>query len=416
LKTATDLSEHVNSTFLTGTERFRVAFYLALTLVLFVFAINLMVSSLHNLGENLSDTILLATANPFNGLFIGLLVTAILQSSSTTTSLLVAFVASGAMTVEGAVPIIMGANIGTTITSTIVSLGFISKKREFQRAVAVGSYHDFFNILTAAVLFPLEYYYQVVSQISRYFASLIVVDEPTQGFVQSEGFSLGLHPVVVWFNKIIPYGWILVLISIVILFLSILFFRMIVSNLLKVKHPEFFRKFLFANPVKSFAWGIALTAAIRSSTITTSLVVPIVAKNMVSLRKASSFIIGANIGTTITAFIAVFLYAHSRGALIIGFVHFAFNIIGAVLFFGIPYLREIPLELARNLGKLTIRYRIAVFVYLLCTFFLIPFLLIALNKNSVKKPESASENVQINRAVTILITEESGPKTQPSGL
>jgi solute carrier family 34 (sodium-dependent phosphate cotransporter) len=416
VKTETDLSEHINSTSLTRTERFRVGLYLVLTLVLFIFAINLMVSSLHNLGDSLSDTILLATANPFNGLFIGLLVTAILQSSSTTTSLLVAFVASSAMTVEGAVPIIMGANIGTTITSTIVSLGFISKKKEFQRAVAAGTYHDFFNILTAAVLFPLEYYYQTLSRISRYFANLIVVDEPAQGIAPIEGFSLGLHPLVKWFHSIIPYGWILVLLSIAILFLSILLFRRIVANLLKVKHPEFFRKFLFANPLKSFAWGIALTAVIRSSTITTSLVVPIVAKNMVSLRKASSFILGANIGTTITAFIAVLLYADSSEAIIIGLVHLAFNVIGVILFFAIPYLREIPLELARSLGKLTIRYRISGFVYLLCTFFIIPFLLIAFHRNPVKGPGSALENIRNKHRVTILTRHGKWNQTQPSGL
>src|SRR5688572_32986229 len=98
-----------------------------------------MTSSLQHLGRNVAETILLATSNPFTGLFIGLLITAMLQSSSTTTALVVALVASGSITLQSAVPIIMGANVGTTITSTIVSLGFINKKKEFRRAVAAGT-------------------------------------------------------------------------------------------------------------------------------------------------------------------------------------------------------------------------------------------------------------------------------------
>ncbi len=75
-----------------------------------------MVASVQHLNKEIADAILLATANPFVGLFIGLLITAILQSSSTTTALVVAFVVSGSLTLQSAVPIIMGANVGTTIT------------------------------------------------------------------------------------------------------------------------------------------------------------------------------------------------------------------------------------------------------------------------------------------------------------
>ena len=88
-----------------------------------------MISSLQKLGGDAIQIIIQATSNPFTGLFIGLLVTALIQSSSATTASIVALVASGSITVQSAVPIIMGANVGTTITSTIVSLGFIQKKQ-----------------------------------------------------------------------------------------------------------------------------------------------------------------------------------------------------------------------------------------------------------------------------------------------
>ncbi|MDX1628323.1 MAG: Na/Pi symporter, partial [Fulvivirga sp.] len=95
---------------------------------IFLFAIELMGEAFNHLSKNVAQSILFATSNPFVGLFIGLLITALIQSSSTSTSMIVAVVASGSITLADAVPMIMGANIGTTLTSTIVSLGFMNKK------------------------------------------------------------------------------------------------------------------------------------------------------------------------------------------------------------------------------------------------------------------------------------------------
>jgi len=145
--------------------------YVLGALLVFLFGLELMLSTLQHLGKAAAETIILATSNPFTALFIGLLITAIIQSSTATTSMTVALVASGSLTLESAVPIIMGANVGTTITSTIVSLGFLPKKKEFRRAVAAGTYHDFFNILTVFILFPLEYYFQFLSRLSQSLAT-----------------------------------------------------------------------------------------------------------------------------------------------------------------------------------------------------------------------------------------------------
>ena len=151
----------------------RVAFILLMVFV-FLFSIDLMGKSFGSLGKEVAESILLATSNPFIGLFIGLLVTALIQSSSTITTMVVAMVASGSLSLPEAVPIIMGANIGTTLTSTIVSLGYINKKEEFKRAIAAGTVHDFFNILTVAILFPLEYHYRLISWMAQRVSSWIV--------------------------------------------------------------------------------------------------------------------------------------------------------------------------------------------------------------------------------------------------
>ena len=87
----------------------------------------------NHLGQDMAQTIDIATSNPFIGLFIGLIITAILQSSSTITSMAVAAVAAGSITLENAIPIVMGANIGTTLTSTIVSMSYVTKAKEFRR-------------------------------------------------------------------------------------------------------------------------------------------------------------------------------------------------------------------------------------------------------------------------------------------
>jgi sodium-dependent phosphate cotransporter len=119
--------------------------------------------------------------------------------------------------------------------------------------------------------------------------------------------------------------------------------------------------------------------------------VPIVAQKIVTLRKAAPFILGANMGTTITAFIAATLNANASSAISIAIAHFLFNLIGVLIFYPVPLLRKVPLELAEGLGKLTLKYRLAGFVYILLTFFFIPFSLIYMNKDSVQVLELSYE-------------------------
>ncbi|XP_063778113.1 sodium-dependent phosphate transport protein 2B isoform X2 [Pseudophryne corroboree] len=94
--------------------------------------------------------------NPVAGLVIGVLVTVLVQSSSTSTSIVVSMVSSGLLTVRTAIPIIMGANIGTSVTNTIVALMQSGDRNEFRRAFAGATVHDFFNWLSVLILLPIE--------------------------------------------------------------------------------------------------------------------------------------------------------------------------------------------------------------------------------------------------------------------
>ncbi|XP_010771392.1 sodium-dependent phosphate transport protein 2A [Notothenia coriiceps] len=105
-------------------------------------------------GEIFQDNAVLS--NPVAGLVVGILVTVLVQSSSTSTSIVVSLVASGLLEVRSAVPIIMGSNIGTSVTNTLVAMMQAAERNEFKRAFAGATIHDCFNWLSVLVLLPLE--------------------------------------------------------------------------------------------------------------------------------------------------------------------------------------------------------------------------------------------------------------------
>ena len=127
-----------------------------MSLYCFLVGINGLSTAIKHMGGDFAENILTTTSNPFIALFIGILSTTIFQSSSTTTSLIVGMVSGGALNLAGAIPMIMGANIGTTVTNIIVSIGHINRGNEFKRAFAAATVHDFFNVFAVLILFPIE--------------------------------------------------------------------------------------------------------------------------------------------------------------------------------------------------------------------------------------------------------------------
>ncbi len=129
-------------------------FLVLAALYLFLVGIGSMGAAFKMMGKSYTEDLLGTTGGPLISLFIGILATTLLQSSSTTTSLVVGLVAAGAIPFHSAIYMVMGANVGTTVTNTIVSLAHITRSVEFQRAFAAATVHDFFNMLVLAVLFP----------------------------------------------------------------------------------------------------------------------------------------------------------------------------------------------------------------------------------------------------------------------
>ncbi len=366
---------------------YRSVIIIAVALYVFLLSINLISTSFGLLGAATVESILYATSNPFIGLFIGLLTTAILQSSSTITTMTVAAVAGGSIAIESAIPIIMGANVGTTVTSTIVSLGYLTKKSEFRRAISAGTVHDIFNIAVVVILFPLELKFHLLSDLSRHITSLIYIGAPNEGVDPIIGInSVFFKSIASAIGNYISNPIILLLISFFLLFGAIKVLSKIIYRDLIGRSKNKLEDFVFRTKYRSFGWGLLITSAIQSSSVTTSLMVPLVATGKVTLRRAFHFILGANIGTTITALIAALF--RSEAAISLAIAHLMFNLIGVLIFLPFPWVTLIPVNLSRKLGALTLKHRMAGFAYILVVFFLVPFTLIYISSNNELKEKS----------------------------
>ena len=347
-------------------------------LYLFLVGINGMSSAIKHMGAGVAESIFTATSNPFVALFIGVFATVLFQSSSTTTSLIVGMVSSGALGISGAIPMIMGANIGTTVTNTIVSVGHINKGNEFKRAFAASTVHDFFNILAVIIIFPIEITFHFIEKLARtlaemLFGSVLNVDvlqakSPIKAAVKSgakfiESFA---------FDNNIVY----LIISVLITFLCLVSIVKLLRSLVLEKIEAFFDQYIFKTALRAIGFGIVLTIMVQSSSITTSLVVPLAGAGVLTLQKIFPFTLGANIGTTVTALLAAL--TGTVAALIAAISHLLFNIFGILIIYCIPQLRAIPLMLAEKISELSIKNKFIPIIYLLIMFGAIPLSIILL--------------------------------------
>ncbi|CAJ1352625.1 unnamed protein product [Effrenium voratum] len=127
-----------------------------LALYCFLFGLDLMGGSFGALGGKGAGQLFTITDNPIAGLMVGILATVLVQSSSTSTSIVVGLVGADVLTVRQAIPIIMGANIGTSVTNTIVSMAHVGDRIELERAFSGATVHDMFNMLSVLTLLPIE--------------------------------------------------------------------------------------------------------------------------------------------------------------------------------------------------------------------------------------------------------------------
>ena len=342
---------------------------------LFLLSIKLFGYSFKAMGSEAAEAIMQTVSNPFVGLITGILTTALVQSSSMTTSLVVGFVAGGAfgadphMAIQLAIPIIMGANIGTSVTNMLVSYGHVGDSDEFERAFSTSVVHDFFNVLAVIVIFPLQYFFNILGT----FASIL-----SMGFVGVGGIKLFnplgaiIKPVAKAIMHYIPVPWLGIVLSLILLFFALRYIVKVMKLLVLEKIEVLFDKYIFKTTARALVLGMIFTAIVQSSSITTSLAVPLAAAGVVTIHQIYPYSLGANIGTTITALLAA-LSTGNQTAITIAFSHLIFNMLGISIF--LP-LKNIPITMAVKFAKWSKTKKYLPALYILFIFFVIPGLLI----------------------------------------
>ena len=346
------------------------------SLYLFLVGIAGMSSAIKRMGSEFAETVLTTTSDPFIALFIGIFATVLFQSSSTTTSLIVGMVSSGSLTIASSIPMIMGANIGTTVTNTIVSVGHINKGTEFKRAFAASTVHDFFNIMAVIIVFPIEMIFHPLQKTSEWFAlkmfgkidniEVLQAKSPIKLAVKSGSQFIQKFT----FDNDIVY----LVLSVFITFLMLYSIVKLLKSLVLKKIEGFFDQYIFNTALKAMAFGVIITIMVQSSSITTSLVVPLAGAGVLTLRQIFPFTLGANIGTTVTALLAAITGTVS--ALVAAFSHLLFNITGIVIIYCIPVLRNIPLKCAEIISEQAVTKKYLPLLYLFFIFVLVPLCII----------------------------------------
>ena len=364
--------------------------------------------------------------NPIAGMLVGVLVTVLVQSSSTSTSIIITMVAADLFTVRQAISLIMGANIGTSVTSTIVALAQSSDRTEFRRAFAAATVHDMFNFLCVLVLLPLEaatgYLYHLsfallpeglassekppdilkaltkpftkaVISIDKNVIKRIAAAETQAALDELEGermlkhfFGLGPEDL-----SDMAAGGIVLIGALTILCVTLFLIVLTLKSLLKGRIAVWLHKSVNGNvpDIKCggitipMAWlsgylamltGLFVTICVQSSSITTSALTPLVGVGVINIERMFPTVLGANIGTCITGLLAALAADGSKLYLTlqVAYSHLLFNLSGIVIFYVFWPLRPLPVRAAKFMGNTTADYRWFALAYLAFAFFLIP--------------------------------------------
>jgi sodium-dependent phosphate cotransporter len=412
----------------------------------FLFSLELLGNSAKVLGGCSAGGLLSDQTNPVAALVIGELATALVQSSSTTTSIVVTLVGAEAVSVRSGIYLIMGANIGTSVTNTIIAMGQMGSGDQLERAFAGATVHDLFNLLSVAVLFPLElisgYLYYLtkamlpdsVSKGDKWTGPLKKIVSPLAGRVlkankdvikeiatkkvescdeyypatcvdgiedykhcvgcdedAGEVCSVGLitcdkktgcpaffqHGATKQDDS--TSGGVCLFLSLVLLLICLMGLVNVLQRGLMGMSTRVIYKATNVPGIFAIIIGAAITVLVQSSSITTSVLTPIVGLGVIQLEQMLPLTLGANIGTTVTGLLAA-LVSGKVEALQVALCHLFFNISGIVIWYPLPFMRKVPLEGARALGKWTRRSRSIPPIYIIVVFFVIPLLLLGLSE------------------------------------
>jgi sodium-dependent phosphate cotransporter len=347
----------------------------------FLVGVAMLETGIAGLGAGFQTGLLREIANPLSGLFAGILLTVLVQSSSVSTATIVGLVGSGTLSVELAVPMIMGANIGTTVTNTLASLGSIRRRDEFQRALTAATMHDFFNILAVLVLMPVELLTGFFSRSALALTDMIRGSDVSATATTSPLRTAVKAPVALLKDVLAPIeaapfaaAIITLLVGLALIFVALTFITRNMRQLVRGGVERVMNRVVGSGGGSmGIIVGIVVTVAVQSSSITTSILVPLVAAGLLTVRSAYPITLGANVGTTVTALIASLAVTQPAG-LTIALVHTLFNVVALILVYPVRAIRDVPVLLAERFAELAVRRRSLVAAYMLGLFLVVPLL------------------------------------------
>ena len=333
----------------------RVVLFLFLLYVFFC-SIEVMSTAFMLAGEGFAEKLIRTVSDPIAGLLLGFVATAVIQSSSTTTTIVVGLVAGTAagggpsLTIELAIPIIMGANVGTTTTAILVSLGHVTRPEEFERAFAASTVHDFFNVLAALTILPLELLFHPVQKVAVVLQGIFA---GVGGMSLSSPLKAIVGPVAETVAGWVDHPALLAILGLAALFLALQQMVRVMRGAIISRLENLFSRVLFRNDAASFGLGLVTTATVQSSSATTSLVIPLAGTGVLDLRQIYPYTLGANVGTTVTTILGS-LATGNAVAVTVALAHLTFNVLGILIFYP---LAGLPIWLATKAGKFAARSR-----------------------------------------------------------
>ena len=356
---------------------FRAALVVGL-LYLFLVGVKLLETGVKGLGSDTAGGLFNGITNPLAALFVGILATVFVQSSSVTTSTIVGLVAAGQLPIETAVPMIMGANIGTSVTNTLVSLAHARRNDEFRLAFSAATMHDFFNLIAVAIILPLELTTNFIQKSATWLAGLLpggsdaTFNSPIKGAVKW-GSKQVTHLIEPLTSSETVAGVVFVIFGVAFIFLTLTLITKNMKVLIAARIERSVNAALAKSGLVGITVGTLMTLAVQSSSITTSILIPIVASGILLLRNAYPITLGANIGTTITALIAA-LASGSAGGMTIALVHLLFNVTGILIIYPWSRFRYLPVTLAEKLAQIAVTRKWVAVAYTGTIFIVIPLI------------------------------------------
>ena len=235
------------------------------------------------------------------------------------------------------------------------------------------------------VFFPLEITTHFLEKTALFFANFLKVTQYTDlsGFKFIEFITV---PFVNLIKQVIVHlqqpfnGIVLIFLGITIILSSIFYIGNILKSLLINQTQSLLETATEKNAIVNIFLGTVVTILVQSSSTTTSLMVPLAGIGLLSLEEIYPFILGANIGTCITALLAATVAKENAiAALEIALVHLLYNFSGVVIIYGVPLLRNIPILGAKTLAYVASEKPYIALIYLITIFFLLPIIILKIS-------------------------------------